>query len=182
MMMKKITFLLFFISSLHGFSQDIFQAKGGSISFFSKTPLQDIDAVNNDVKALLKTDDGSVAFVVTNIGFRFKKPLMEEHFNENYMESDKYKVSMFKGKIVESIDYTKNGTYIVSVKGVLNIHGVEKERTINGEMVILDEAVNIKSKFEIQVKEHKIKIPKLLIKNIAETVQTSVDLDFELKK
>jgi hypothetical protein len=168
--------------SLVGFSQQIYQAKGGNISFFSKTPLEDIDAINKDVKALLKTDDGSVAFVVTNVGFRFKKPLMEEHFNENYMESDKYKVSMFKGKMVGLIDFNKDGVYAVAVKGVLNIHGVEKERIINGEIIVKDGAVKIKSKFDIKLKEHKIKIPKLLIKNIAETVQTSVDLEFELKK
>ena len=181
-MMKKITFLILFFSTVVGFSQSIYKATDGDITFFSETPMENIDAVNKDVKALLNTADGGVAFIVTNVGFHFEKPLMEEHFNENYMESDKYKVSVFKGKIVEQIDYSKNGSYKVTVKGMLNIHGVEKERVILGEVVVLDGKITVKSSFKVKVEDHKIKIPKLVIKNIAETVQVTVHLNFELKK
>lgn len=181
-MMKKITFLILFFSTTIGYSQGLYKAVDGEISFFSETPMENIDAVNKDVKALINTKTGEVAFISTNVGFHFEKPLMEEHFNENYMESDKYKVSVFKGKISEQIDYTSNGMHKVTVKGTLNLHGVEQEREIAGEITIKDGKITVKSDFDIKVKDHKIKIPKLVIKNIAETVKVTVNLNFEPKK
>ncbi|MGB0881951.1 MAG: YceI family protein [Vicingaceae bacterium] len=163
-------------------SQNIFKAVEGEISFFSETPMENIDAVNKDVKALINTKTGEVAFLATNVGFHFEKPLMEEHFNENYMESDKYKTSVFKGKIQEQINYTKNGKYKVTVVGVLNIHGVEKDREIVGDLVVEDGKIKVMADFIVKVKEHKIKIPKLVVKNIAEEVKVTVNLNFELKK
>jgi len=181
-MMKKITFLILFFSTIIGYSQGLYKAVDGDISFFSETPMENIDAVNKDVKALINTKTGEVAFIATNVGFHFEKPLMEEHFNENYMESDKYKVSVFKGKISEQIDYTSNGTHKVTVKGTLSLHGVDQEREIAGEITIRDGKITVKSDFDIKVKDHKIKIPKLVIKNIAETVKVTVNLNFEPKK
>jgi hypothetical protein len=181
-MMKKITFLILFFSTTIGYSQGLYKAVDGEISFFSETPMENIDAVNKDVKALINTKTGEVAFISTNVGFHFEKPLMEEHFNENYMESDKYKVSVFKGKISEQIDYTSNGTHKVTVKGTLSLHGVDQEREIAGEITIRDGKITVKSDFDIKVKDHKIKIPKLVIKNIAETVKVTVNLNFEPKK
>ena len=181
-MMKKITFLILFLSTIVGYSQGLYKAVDGDISFFSETPMENIDAVNKDVKALINTKTGDVAFMATNVGFHFEKPLMEEHFNENYMESDKYKVSVFKGKIVEKVDYTSNGSHKVTVKGTLNVHGVEQERTIAGEVVIADGKITVKSEFDMKVKDHKIKVPKLVVKNIAETVKVTVNLNFEPKK
>jgi len=181
--MKKIVLLITCITALTaGYSQNLYKAVDGNISMFSKTPMEDIYAVNKDVKALINTNTGEVAFIATNVGFHFEKYLMEEHFNENYMESDKYKVSVFKGKIVEQIDFTKNGKYNVAVKGFLNIHGVEKERDVLGIISVEDGKVNVLSEFIIKVKDHKIKIPKLVVKNIAETVKVTVSINFELKK
>jgi hypothetical protein len=180
--MKKITFLILFFTTIVGYTQGLYKAVDGDISFFSETPMENIDAVNKDVKALINTKTGEVAFIATNVGFHFKKPLMEEHFNENYMESDKYKVSVFKGKISEEIDYKSDGTHKVTVKGTLNLHGVEQEREIAGEITIKDGKIKVKSDFDIKVKDHKIKIPKLVIKKIAETVKVTVNLNFEPKK
>jgi len=181
--MKKLVFLLAFIAIMTvGNAQNIYKAVAGDISFFSEMPMENIDAVNKDVKALINTKTGEVAFIVTNIGFRFEKPLMEEHFNENYMESDKYKVSVFKGEIIEPINYTENGKHQVTVKGVLNIHGVEQERVLTGEITIEDGKVSVVTDFVIKLKDHKIKIPKLVVKNIAEEVKVSVNINFELKK
>jgi len=180
--MKKVTFLILFLSTLVGYSQSLYKAVDGEISFFSETPMENIDAVNKEVKALINTKTGDVAFIGTNIGFHFEKPLMEEHFNENYMESDKYKVSVFKGKIVEQINYDENGAHKVVVNGVLNIHGVDQEREISGVITIKDGKINIMSDFIVKVEDHKIDIPKLVVKNIAESVKVTVNLNFELKK
>ena len=181
--MKKFTFLILFLTTvIIGYSQNLYKATSGEISFFSETPMENIDAVNKDIKALINTKNGDVAFMVANRGFKFEKPLMEEHFNENYMESDKYKASIFKGKIVGNVDFTKDGVYQVKAKGTLTVHGVEKEREIDGELIIKDGIMSITSSFNIKLKAHKIKIPKLVVKNIAETVKTTVNLNFELKK
>ena len=181
--MKKIIVLIICIAVLTvGYSQNLYKAVDGEISFFSETPMENIDAVNKEVKALINIKTGKVAFIGTNVGFHFKKPLMEEHFNENYMESDKYKVSSFKGKIVEKIDYSVNGSHKVTVAGFLNLHGVEHERKISGVITIKDGKINVKSNFLVKVEEHKIKVPRLVIKKIAESVKVTVDLNFELKK
>ena len=103
---------------------------------------------------------------------------MEEHFNENYMESDKFKTAIFKGKIEGDVDYTKDGEYPVEAKGSLNIHGVEKERTINAVINVANGKITVASEFEIELKDHKIKIPKLVVKNIAETVKVTVNMLF----
>ena len=108
------------------------------------------------------------------IGFKFKKPLMEEHFNENYMESDKYKTAHFKGQIVGDVDYLKDGEYQVKAKGILNIHGVDKERELSGIITIKNGAIELNSSFEVNLKDHNIKIPKMVIKNIAETVLVKI--------
>lgn len=181
--MKKITLLFLLLNIIiMGNSQNLYKATSGEISFFSETSMENIDAVNKDIKALINTKNGDVAFIVANRGFKFEKPLMEEHFNENYMESDKYKASMFKGRIEGNVDFTKDGVYPVKAKGTLNIHGVEKDREIEGELTIKDGKMKITSAFNIKLKEHKIKIPKLVVKNIAEVVKTTVNLNFELKK
>ena len=181
--MKKNTLIItFLLSVVIGYSQDLYKATNGEISFFSETPMENIDAINKNLKALINIKNNEIAFIVTNIGFKFEKPLMEEHFNENYMESDKYKTSVFKGKIEGDVDYTKEGKYPVKAKGVLNVHGVDKEREIEGELIIKDGKINLSTIFNINLKDHKIKIPKLVVKNIAETVKVNVSINFELKK
>ncbi|MCB0402860.1 MAG: YceI family protein [Flavobacteriales bacterium] len=164
------------------FSQNIYKAVQGEIAFFSETPIENIDAHNTNLKALLNTDNNEIAFVVTNVGFKFEKPLMEEHFNENYMESDKYKVSSFKGTISgDLIEYAKDGEYPVTAKGTLDVHGVSQEREIKGTLIVKGGMITMKSEFNIALKDHKIKIPKVVVQNIAETVKVTVNIDFEKK-
>ena len=181
--MKKLILLtLFFTTISVGFSQGLYKATSGKISFFSETPMENIDAINKKVKAIINTKSNEFAFICTIMGFKFEKPMMEEHFNETYMESDKFKTAMFKGKIIGDVDYTKDGKYTVEAKGTLKIHGVEKERTIKAEINIADGKVMVVGEFEIDLKDHKIKIPKLVIKNIAETVRVTVNMEFESKQ
>lgn len=181
--MKQIILILaitFSISNL--FSQGIYKSTSGKIAFFSETPMENINAANSKLKALINTKNGEVAFVVTNVGFEFDKPLMGEHFNENYMESDKYKISVFKGKIVETIDYTVNGEHSVTVKGTIDIHGVTQEREMKGKLIIKDGKIAVSCSFDVLLKDHKIKIPKVVTKNIAETVKVTVNIVLEEKK
>lgn len=156
-------------------SAQIYHTASGKISFFSKTPVEDIDAKSNSTVVLLNTKNNEMVFKVQNTSFNFPNKLMEEHFNEKYMESEKYINSIFSGKINETIEYTKDGSYEVTVTGKLNIHGVEQIRTINGKVVVKDQTIQLISDFKVIVADHKIDIPKLVTAKIAEVIDVHVD-------
>src|SRR5215203_826750 len=124
----KITILLLLMCVASGFikAQDKYFTKSGTITIDATTnaSLETVHAVNRTARAVLDTKNGSVLFVVLMKGFEFQKALMQEHFNENYIESDKYPKAEFKGHIENNsaIDYTKEGVYDAKVKGKLTIH------------------------------------------------------------
>lgn len=178
--MKKLILFIFFAPA-YLFAQPIFTAVSSDVYFFSAAPLENIEATNKDAKSLLNTGTKEVAVIIGIRQFKFEKPLMEEHFNENYMESDKYKTADFKGKINEQIDFTKDGEYDVTVTGNLTIHGVTQERTIPGKITINGNSIKVNSKFPVALKDHNIKIPKAVIKNIAESVDVTVNIIYEPK-
>ena len=161
----------------------IFGTKQGNISFFSKAPLEDIDAKNDKVTSLLNTSNNEVAVRVPIHEFQFRNKLMQEHFNENYMESEKYPYATFKGKVNETIDFGKPGNYDVSATGVLNIHGVNQKRTLTGKLQITETNMVLDTKFEVLLKDHKIKIPTLVFNKIAEkiAVHTNFNLTAQAK-
>jgi polyisoprenoid-binding protein YceI len=107
---------------------------------------------------------------------------MEEHFNEKYMESEKYPNSIFSGKINETIDYTKDGSYDVTVTGKLNIHGVEQLRTFKGKVMVKDQSIQLISDFKVKLADHNIDIPKLVVAKIAEVIDVHVDTTLIPKK
>lgn len=156
-------------------SAQIYHTASGKISFFSKTPVEDIDAKSNSTVVLLNTKNNEMVFKVQNTSFNFPNKLMEEHFNEKYMESEKYINSIFSGKINETIDFMKDGSYEVTVTGKLNIHGVEQIRTINGKVVVKDQTIQLISDFKVIVADHKIDILKLVTAKIAEVIDVHVD-------
>lgn len=162
-------------------AQSIYKATSGEITFFSEAPMENIEAKNTQVKAIMNTDKKEIAFIVPVIGFKFEKPLMEEHFNENYLESDKYKTAQFSGTYTGNIDYKTPGKYPVTGKGKIAIHGVTQDREFNGEINIEDNKVILTCTFDVFLKDHKIKIPKVVVKNIAENVTVNVNVTFEPK-
>lgn len=175
-----ILFMFVFLTSIISKAQ-LYKGKEDAsiISFFSKAPLEDISATNKKVSVVLKTTTNDIQFGVPMVSFKFKKPLMEEHFNENYVESEKYPTSIFKGKINEQIDYTKDGEYKVSVKGILSLHGVSKEMDATGTLTIKGNEILIISTFKIRVADYNIKVPSLYVQNIAEVVDVTVNATLE---
>lgn len=155
----------------------LYMTKTGEVSFFSKAPIEDIDAHNKSVAIALDTVTNEIACVLMIDQFQFRKQKMQRDFNENYMESQKLPQATFTGKINEKINYRKEGTNRVSVTGKLKIHGAEQVRTEKGTLTIKDNKVMIRSSFKIRVKEFNVKIPVLLIKNIAEVVDVTVSAD-----
>jgi len=152
--------------------------KTGSVSFFSTSPMENIEAHNKQVNAALDVATGDFVFKILIKSFEFEKALMQEHFNENYMESDKYPNATFQGKVtnLSSIDFTKNGEYDVEVQGKLTIHGVTKDVTEKGKFIVKDGTVQGLSKFNVKVADYDIKIPKAVVNNIAEAIEVTVDV------
>lgn len=156
-------------------AQDVYTCKNARLSFFSSSPLEDIEAKTDKGAAAINLKTKDIFFKVPISSFQFKKKLMQEHFNENYLESDKYPFAEFKGKINESTEFNKDGTYPVTVTGTLNIHGVEKTYTAKGSMVTKGNTITVISNFNVRVADHGIKIPSLVIQNVAEVVAVTVN-------
>lgn len=147
----------------------------GNVRFFSTTPIEDIEAQNHQTTALL-TADGAFAFRVPVLGFRFEKALMEEHFNENYLESHTYPNGSFEGSIDNFSDALKDGEpHDVLAKGILSIHGVEKEREIPSKVRWNGMGWMIESVFNVAPADHDINIPKVVRNKIAPTIEVTVD-------
>ena len=128
-MQKQIFLLVMCLISVSGFTQNRYFTKSGNIVFNAGTMLEDIEAATNTSSSVFDANTGQIEFAVLIKGFEFKRALMQEHFNENYLESDKYPKSIFKGRItnIEEVNFQKDGTYPVTVNGSLEIHGVTKQ-------------------------------------------------------
>ncbi len=181
-MKKNILSILFFFVLQQGNSQ-VYYTKNGSVSFFSKSLLQDIEADNNQVISVLNIQSGEFQFSLLNNAFHFPKAKMEEDFNENYMESNKYARSSFKGIVtnISTVDFNKQATYPVIVKGDLTIHGVTKNITTNGSIIISKGTISANSSFTVLVKDYDIKIPSIVSNKIAERIQIKVNCSYQEK-
>lgn len=184
--MKKLA-TLFLMIMLLGYqaSAQRFITKSGKITFFSDGPLEKIEAVNNSVNSALDTQNGMFVFKVLMKSFTFEKALMQEHFNENYVESDKYPVAIFKGKVtnIDKIDFGTSGKYDAVVEGNLTIHGHTNKVKATGVFTVYDEGIKGKSSFSIKLADYGIEIPKIVAGKIAEEILINVDIDLKpLKK
>lgn len=177
--MRKIIFSLSVLAFAAMANAQIYLAKDCEITFFSASPMENIEAVNKAAKPILSAATGDIQVKINIRGFQFEKPLMQEHFNENYLESDKYPDAVYKGKINEKVDYTKDGVTKVTVTGKLNMHGVEKDKNMEGTVTVKGQQVLIESKFMIHIADHNIKIPSVVVKNIAEDVEVKVKATLE---
>ncbi len=164
-----------------GFAQGKYFTRTGHISFFSEAALENIDAHNNQGTCILDSESGELALSVLIKGFEFEKALMQEHFNENYLESHKFPKSTFKGKItnLDDVNFEDNGKYNVKVEGELTIHGETNTVSSDGILEVADNTVNASAAFPVTVKDYKIKIPKTVIDNIAKVVEVKVELKLE---
>lgn len=169
-------------TGLHASAQN-FLTKNGKITFFSKTSMENIDAVNNQVVSVVNISTGDMAFSVIITGFLFKKALMQEHFNENYMESAKYPKATFKGKITDlaKVNFTKDGSYAVTVSGDLNIHNVTKAVSVPGTITVKGGKFNAAATFNVLLADHNISIPKVVEGNISKTIEIKVDCSYDPK-
>ncbi|MEO6883748.1 MAG: YceI family protein [Bacteroidia bacterium] len=158
--MKKISFFLLAIClGYSNLDAQIYVAKKSEISFFSVGSVANVQASNKLTIMVLSTATNDIQMKISIKDFIFPKPLMQEHFNEDYMESDKFPSAVFKGKINEKIDYTQDGTYTTTTTGTLDMHGVQKTITISGLLTIKSGEVTLATKFKIHLADYKIKVP-----------------------
>jgi hypothetical protein len=154
--------------------------KNGYIGFFSHTQMEDIKGDNNQVAGVLDISTGEMVFQALIKSFHFDRALMEEHFNENYMESDKIPKSTFKGKItnLSSVDFTKPGTYEVTVEGDLTIHDVTNKISTKGTLEVAAGGINANSKFKIVPEDYKINIPGVVRDKIDKSLEVTVAMKY----
>ena len=178
------TFMTF--TAFAGFSQSIYFTKTAKVTLDAtpENPVEEIEAINNEATSFLNTSTGDIVFAVLVKSFRFQKALMEEHFNENYLESNKFPKSDFKGKItnLSDVDFTKDGEYKVNVEGKLTMHGITQSVTSQGVISVKGGKFSAKSKFSIQLADYKIDRPSIVKDKISETATIEVDAAYELKK
>lgn len=182
--MKRILLTSALLVAAWGASAQRFLAKETYIRFFSSTPVEDIEATTNTAVAVWDKATGEVAFQVNIKSFTFEKALMQEHFNENYLHSDKYPKATFKGKLTDpsAVNWEKDGTYSAQLKGNMNIHGVDKAITVPVTVVIKNKAPSLSSKFMVKCVDYNIEIPTLVLAKIAEEIEVTVKAKFELMK
>lgn len=182
--MKKILLILVIFQLINntGLAQKYF-TKNGSISIFSATSLENIKADNNQVMSVLNVATGDLQFSVLIKNFHFKKALMEEHFNEDYMESDQYPKSSFRGIIagIDKINFLKDGIYPVNVSGDLTIHGITRKTTTEGNIIVKGGKITGTSVFKIALSDYNISVPKLAENNISKIIGITVNCLYDQK-
>jgi hypothetical protein len=177
----KAILIVLMMSALIQVQAQKYITKNALIHFFSETPAEKIEANNNQVNCALDSKTGDFIFKVLMQSFQFERALMQEHFNENYVESHLYPNSTFIGKVggIENIDLSKNGTHEVTVTGTLTMHGVSKAVTEKGTLEVIDGKIKAKSVFNIVIADYNIKVPSAVMGKIADKMEVRVDATLE---
>lgn len=177
----RIVFLFLFASS-NIFSQSdekIFVCRNGIVSFVSDAPLELIKASNTKLSGVLNITDRSFSFQVPVKAFDgFNSSLQKVHFNEDYLETELFPNSTFRGRIIEEVDLTIPGSYNVRAKGKLSIHGVEIDRIVRCDLTFTGNNIKVNSNFTVFIADHNISIPSILNQKIAKEVKVNVSFTF----
>jgi polyisoprenoid-binding protein YceI len=170
--------------SLNGNAQKYF-TRSGYLGFFSKTSMEDIKADNNKATFVIDAATGQIEISALQTAFEFEKALMQEHYNENYVESEKYPKATFKGKLenIGAIQFTKDGVYQTKAVGELSIHGVTRTISIPATITVKGGVITAEAKFTVSCKEHNIEIPSAVKDNINDKIDVTAKATLqELKK
>lgn len=156
-------------------------SKTGKIHFLSQAPLEKIEANNTSASVVIDAATGAMEWAVLIKGFQFEKALMQDHFNENYLESHKFPKAVFKGTITnwKDVNPAKDGEYTLQVSGQMTLHGVTKPFAGSGKLKVKSGALSLSSSFTLVVADYQIEIPKVVRENIAREVKVSVSADLQ---
>lgn len=184
-MKKYIHVLLFCALSLPILAQaNKYHTSTGNVYFTSIAPLETIESYNRQVLSIFEPSSGKMAFKVLIKSFVFDKAAMQEHFNKNYLHSDKFPTASFNGTIknIDAYNFSKPGSYKVEVLGNLSIHGISKELLAIGLVIVKDSSITLQCNFPVNLTDFDVKIPANFVNNIAKTVQVRVDCELFPKK
>jgi len=156
--------------------------KNGHIDFYSHTSIEDIQADNENVISVIDTEKAKIEFKAPINAFIFKKKLMQEHFNENYMESEKYPDAKFSGTLTNNTDinYNVNGNYEINCQGKLTMHGVTKDVVAKGILTVNNLALNLKSTFNVNLDDYNISIPGAVKDKISKSIKVGINCNYKL--
>ena len=176
--MKQVLFKALLIVALPAgvFAQEKFYTKSGRITFYSATAMEHIEAINKTVTSVIDSKTGDIQFAVLMKGFEFRKALMQEDFNDTYVESSKYPRSTFKGKIMnnETINYSVNGTYSATASGTLTLHGVSRQINAPGTITVTNGKISLNSEFDVLLTDYNIAVPALVRDKISKSIKITV--------
>jgi len=176
--MRYICIILLCWLNINQVGQDLYVCKNARITLFSSALIEDIKAVSSAGVSVYNPDTGELDFSVAISTFQFDKAFMQQHFNSDYMESDKYPNAIFKGQIQEHIDITMEGTYAVSAAGELTVHGVTQKRTVRGSLTVKNGIITMSSEFMVKCADNHIDIPQILFYHIAESIKITVSATY----
>lgn len=155
--------------------EKIYSTQAGTITFTSEAPLEIISASSRKMEGIVDAIALSFAFAVPIRTFEgFNNGLQQQHFYENYLETDKYPMASYSGKIIEHLDLSKPGTYQVRAKGQLNIHGRSKERILKVELISTGSEIKVSAEFIVPLVDHQIEVPRIVNQKIAQEINVSV--------
>lgn len=175
--MSGFMIILLFLLSLQSTKAQKYISKSSSITFFSEAPLENIEAVNTKSTSIFDLSNGEIVFSVPIREFQFEKSLMKQHFNENYMDTEKYPKSTFKGKVTGY--QSEDGQYQATAQGTLFIHGKTREVRIDGNVEIKNQELSLTAVFPVELEDYDIKIPRILFSNIAESVEVTIEFTYK---
>ena len=156
-----------------------FKTENGNIRFSSKADLEIINATSKKMTGLIDPAQKQFAIQIDIETFSgFNSELQRQHFYEKYMEVNTYPQASFEGKIIEDVNFTASGNYLIRAKGILNIHGVEQERIIQVNLRIEKNKLSASSSFSVPLADHNIKVPQIIKDKLASEIQVDVEADF----
>ena len=176
--MKKVLLVSILITHTLFSQAQKYVAESSAVSFFSHGAIEDIAANNSKSVSIFNVATGDIVFAIPSKDFEFEKSLMKEHFNEKYMETEKFPKSIFQGKIT-GFQSTLSGAQQAKAVGKLTIHGVTKEIDMPGTVEVVNSKVVMKSKFTVKLADYNIAIPQLLWQNIAEEVEVKIEFTYK---
>lgn len=183
--MKNILLIALLIALLTPFgvsSQSIYESSKGSVSILSNAPLELIKAGSSKLRGIVNFNENKFAFTLEVKSIAgFNSDLQQEHFHENYLESNKFPNATFSGKLIDRVDPNLS-TQVIRAKGILEIHGVKKERIIQIEVIKTPKGYKISSNFNVALQDHGIEIPRIVHQKIAEIIEVSISADLAPKQ
>ncbi|MCF8257042.1 MAG: YceI family protein [Flavobacteriales bacterium] len=162
-------------------AQAVYVADTSAIRFFSRTPIENIEAVNHAAKSTLSPPEYEVQFQVPVSGFRFENKLMEKHFNSMYLETDKFPFASFRGKLSDSLDLSKDTVYNIKATGILKMHGRDHAGVFDGRIESKDGRASLRCTFPVRLEDHNIKVPGSVFLNIAQEIEVHVYFEYVAK-